>query len=352
MHTRTWVVICFLTLIIAPRTVSAEEPPADDPTAVDARPAAEAFEIPATRTDFPIKAGMTVAQIDAFVESQRSLANERDLEKIYNFGWHKRDIENGNGWMYYWVNGKGLLHCDIVIRDGKARSVWAMPGNSEWNAMIHFRLSGAGPHDVDTSTDPSRIESDKQLAAVDRPLRLDRLWLHGPEFTDRGMGELRRFRNVEIVSFNFPSISGASLKELQSLKKLRKLDLGSVICTNDDLRHISSITTLENVSLMGNKAITDDGLEHLARLPLRSLNLDGTSITSQGVKQLAKFRELTELSLSNCRALDDQAAEALSSMMQLKELNILFSGISKDGCADLRAKLPKCRIVDGSKRSE
>ncbi len=139
MHPLIQRILCLLALLtLQAPVIAAEGPPVDDPTGVDVRQAAEAFEIPAIRVDFPIKAGMTVEQIDAFVEAQESLAREIDLEKEYSFGWNKRDIERGNGWLYYWVNGKRLLHCDIVIRNGKAQSVWVMPGNDKWTAMVFF----------------------------------------------------------------------------------------------------------------------------------------------------------------------------------------------------------------------
>lgn len=304
------------------------------------------FRIPEIQAEFPVGAGMTVAEIDAFTAGQDSLAHEPDLETGYNFGWEKRDIEDGNGWLYYWVNGKHLLHCEIPIRDGRAESVWVMPGNAEWVIPVFFRLSGSGPYyKIDTSVDPSRIESDREMIEFARPLRLDRLALGSGNITDRGMAELGRFENAEIVSIGFASISGTSLRNLQSLKKLRELHLAKMTYSNDDLRHIASITSIQRLFLSRNKAITDDALRHLTRLPLRSLDLSGTSITSAGVKQLVQFHHLTELSLSECKAVDDRAIEDLSTMKQLKGLDLLFSGISTEGCRTLRARLPGCRVI-------
>jgi len=99
--------------------------------------------------EFPVHAGMTIEELDHTLVLNEKQFHAADFEKqttLYNFGWEKRNLQNGDGSIYYWVNFKHLLHCDIVVRSGTIQSVWVMPGNREWVSGIYFRLSGKGPY--------------------------------------------------------------------------------------------------------------------------------------------------------------------------------------------------------------
>ncbi len=92
---------------------------------------------------------MTIGEMDDAVtenESSFSASNAEKREEMYNLRWEQRDIQNGIGWVYYWVNFKHLFHCDVVIDSEKVQSVWVMPGNKEWQTGIYDRISGTGGH--------------------------------------------------------------------------------------------------------------------------------------------------------------------------------------------------------------
>ena len=95
------------------------------------------------RNEFPIKAGMTLQEMDKAIQEneKQPFSHER-----YHLGWEKRNIKDGSGWVHFWANGKQLLHCDIVIEKGIVKSVWVMPGNAEVVVLVHYRLTGTGPH--------------------------------------------------------------------------------------------------------------------------------------------------------------------------------------------------------------
>ena len=64
-----------------------------------------------------------------------------------------------------------------------------------------------------------------------------------------------------------------------------------------------AVTALD---LGGSKALTDDGLRHLARLPrLKHLDLSGTAITDRGLAVLRDLPALETLSLGWTRITDD-----------------------------------------------
>lgn len=336
---------------VAESTQSVEPPSADvGDIVVDARLFAEMANIGVIRREFPIKAGMSVGEVEDFVKQQDSLAFDRskDFEEMYNFSADKRDVRNGSGWMYYWVNGKSLLHCDLVIENGRVKSVWVMPGNEEWLSGVYCRLSGDGDHAIEgrMAKSPSRIEADDQLTAIKSPAEVDRLWLHSQRVTDEGMKCLPAFTNLRRLDFNYPGITDDSLRNLKTLTNLRELDVGTVEVSNAALEHIGGLKSLEELRFWNNKEVTDEGLLHLKSLKnLKVLYLDGTSITAQGLTHLLALPNLQELSLADCSNVGDGAVETLARMPELRGINLLDSGISGSAAKELQRKLPHCRIV-------
>jgi len=72
----------------------------------------------------------------------------------------------------------------------------------------------------------------------------------------------------------------------EDLKKLNALDLGYSNITDEGLKHISGLTSLQNLYLYENQ-ITDEGLKHLSSLTsLQKLSLSVNRITDDGIKYI------------------------------------------------------------------
>ena len=56
--------------------------------------------------------------------------------------------------------------------------------------------------------------------------------------------------------------------------------------TDDDLRHVEGLTTVEWLGLATCRGVSDDGLAHLKALPLRRIDLFDTRVTPAGVASL------------------------------------------------------------------
>jgi len=79
--------------------------------------------------------------------------------------------------------------------------------------------------------------------------------------------------------------------------------------TDDLLERISRIEGLTSLKLNGSTAITDDGLQHLARLQrLRHLDLGGCRVSDRGLAVLSQLPELRSVSLSWTGVTDEGAA--------------------------------------------
>jgi hypothetical protein len=103
--------------------------------------------------------------------------------------------------------------------------------------------------------------------------------------------------------------------------------------------------------LLHRTKITDDGLRHLGSLSsLELLGLDDTRIAGQGLRHLATLPNLRELGLSGTK-LTDNALQYLQRFHQLKRLEIGYAGISGPGAAALRKALPQCSVETESRRA-
>jgi hypothetical protein len=113
--------------------------------------------------------------------------------------------------------------------------------------------------------------------------------------------------------------------------------------TDDDLRHLAAVPTIEYVNLSRTK-ITDAGLVHLRVCPkLNMLQLDGMSITDAGLEELSRHQGLQSLSLSNTK-ISDAGLVHLAKLPKLKELWLRGTAITDAGYKQLQAALPECEI--------
>jgi len=113
--------------------------------------------------------------------------------------------------------------------------------------------------------------------------------------------------------------------------------------TDDDLRLLAAVPTIEYVNLNGTQ-VTDAGLVHLRACPkLNMLQFDGMPITDAGIAELTRHQSLASLSLSGTK-ITDAALEHLAKLPKLKELWLRNTAITDAGYKRLQAALPNCDI--------
>jgi hypothetical protein len=113
--------------------------------------------------------------------------------------------------------------------------------------------------------------------------------------------------------------------------------------TNDDLRHLAVLPSVERIWLSRTK-VNDDVMPLLKVCPkLKFLGLDDTPITDAGVSHLTAFPDLESLSLSGTKITDAGLAH-LAQLPRLKELWLRNTAITDAGYQKLQAALPNCQI--------
>jgi hypothetical protein len=105
--------------------------------------------------------------------------------------------------------------------------------------------------------------------------------------TDATIAELRRFPTLETLATG-KGITNKGFQRLADIRSLRSLSIGdkNPHVSDETLQFVGKLTQLTQLSVR-KSPISDSGLKHLYSLGnLRSLNLQGTQVTAEGVAKL------------------------------------------------------------------
>ena len=178
---------------------------------------------------------------------------------------------------------------------------------------------------------------------------------------------IRSLRNLKTLRLRGPAIPPTGLKRLEWLPSLRRIHLEGPDYSDIHVRVISDFPGLRELSLegvcRGNPTFTNASLQYLAkRFELRTLTIECTAITDEGLSYLQNMKELWSLSLISSRirgsgfvhlrstrldnlfiydqALNEDAMQALSLVQTLYAIHL--RGVEFPGCSlkQLR-KLPE-----------
>lgn len=169
--------------------------------------------------------------------------------------------------------------------------------------------------------------ADSDLAFLSSMPNLRALSLDNCDVTDAGMSALALALKLDTLTIGGTLVSGKGLRFLGPLSNLRLLDLTELEFAAEDLQHLTP--DLQELYL-ASCTVGDEVVDELRRFPdLFAVGLQGTQITSAGVKALASLNNLQILDLSDV----DLSAEALSALQQcssLQELSVMGMKLSEE----------------------
>lgn len=132
---------------------------------------------------------------------------------------------------------------------------------------------------------------------IDKTYRLKECELTVREvFWSNEMELIAGLTNLRKLDIDTTSVSAAALERITTLVALEYLNIGGARIVEGALRCLGNLTTITNLDL-NHVPVTGRGLLPLRLLPLKTLNLQGTSITD-GFEHLTIFTTLTNLDLS------------------------------------------------------
>ena len=81
---------------------------------------------------------------------------------------------------------------------------------------------------------------------------------------------------------------------------------------------------------------------------VEEISFEGTDITNEGLKELAKLKKLTELILFGCKQITDAGLKELARLTHLDVLWVSETRVTKAGVVKLQKALPKCKIYSNA----
>jgi hypothetical protein len=177
---------------------------------------------------------------------------------------------------------------------------------------------------------------------------LRHLTFSGVPLGSSGLASLRHLTGLEQLSFSDAPIQDAGLASIRDLPQLQGLWFNRCPgITDQGVAHVRGLKNLkflglnrEDYSELGEKRITDAGLEHLRRLTgLETLELHGQQITDAGLERLKNLSRLQQLSLSG-EGITDAGLKHLEGLQQLRNLHLFQTRVTPAGIAALKARLP------------
>lgn len=169
-------------------------------------------------------------------------------------------------------------------------------------------------------------------------------WLRLENVTPKQVESFARCKNLEELSLRTVEDSYAS--SIRKLEWLRRLSSGTRFSQNGILE-LAGHPRLEHVFLnpIYRHRIDDDAAQALSTMPnLRLLDVSSTLISDQGVEMLSALKRLERLNVSYTGITDD-SIEHLSEMKSLRTLNLDRTSITEAGAERLRAALPRTYIT-------
>jgi Leucine-rich repeat (LRR) protein len=236
---------------------------------------------------------------EALLEAYRTGTPEA-MERHYRYTWHRRPWEGMRTYVQLDLGKRpSSSGADVEISLDDARYLVAIEhGFANWDALRAFTESAmVGP----------------RVAA--KPVRL--VTREGPEEWQT-IASSRDWDAVIRLLAMHPSTSLSAEGQM----------------TDTVLADIARVETITGLGLGGSKALTDEGVRHLARLPqLKHLDLSGTGITDRGLRVLRDLPALETLSLAGTQVTDDGIVE-LAQCHELREVNLSWT---RTGDGSLRA---------------
>ena len=187
---------------------------------------------------------------------------------------------------------------------------------------------------------------DDVLARVSRLPGLKVLLLKETQATDEGLKHIGKMSSLEeLFIWDARSVTDAGVSHLARLENLKNIHISQSNLTDDSLALLSRLPGIETLSLQQNH-FSDKGLLRLAgedRLKRLHIGLGDGRITDAGLAHLERFQKLEILDVQNSEV-TVRGLERLKSLPNLKELWLSDQGVSEAAKRALRQAMPGLKI--------
>lgn len=166
----------------------------------------------------------------------------------------------------------------------------------------------------------------------------------GPEWLRRRLSA-EPFRGVDrIVVLQWYDATDDDLAALMACRSLQGVGIESPHVTDDGLRHLSRILTLQGLGLTHCPKITNKGVRHLGKLTeLKWLMLDSEQVSDEALADVARLPRLRLLTVDST-GVTDAGLQHLHGAASLAALSARSTRVTVHGVAELQLHRPGCHV--------
>lgn len=180
---------------------------------------------------------------------------------------------------------------------------------------------------------------------MNRRLVFDRrfCWLAALCFTPEGIAAqsptvVQAHAREQSIAENLKSLGGGIRRDAEGRIVEVQFNNGNMPPKNPNriAKLLTSLPDLREVTLRGGERFTDRGIRHFKRLTkLESLDVIGTSVTDEGVKDLVGLKHLTWLELGSTK-ITDTSFQYLRDMPSIEALDVSLTNVTDKGIESLK----------------
>jgi len=194
-------------------------------------------------------------------------------------------------------------------------------------------------------------EAAAQLAGLDR---LEKFFSNGAQLTDDGFKALAGWKSLKQIGFDhwFRTTKdrpiGGGLAQLAALPNLESVRLGGCMIGIEATEALATIKSLKKLDVFHTFYVNDAALLPLQKLPDLRIFIAGPQyqprITDEALRILSGIKSLEEISLTETWLTYEGGFRHLSSLPHLKKLSIPKVVASDEDVARLKAELPSLAV--------
>jgi hypothetical protein len=194
-------------------------------------------------------------------------------------------------------------------------------------------------------------EAAAQLTGLDR---LEKFFANEPQLTDDGLKSLAGWKSLKQFGFDHwfrPTKDqpiGAGLAHLAALPNLESIRLGGCQVGIEATEALATIKSLKKLDLFHTRYVNDAALVPLQKLPDLRVFIAGPQydprITDEALRVLSAIKSLEEISLTETWLTYERGFKHLASLPRLKKLSIPKVIASDEDVARLKADLPNLTV--------
>jgi Leucine-rich repeat (LRR) protein len=144
------------------------------------------------------------------------------------------------------------------------------------------------------------------------------------------------FVGVTDVILGGRQVGSFDFARLRDLGTVQYLDVSKTDVSDETVRDICQIDSLEELRLDGNQRISDLALKHIGDLrALKRLDVSATEITDLSLMSVSRLQHLEHLSVAETN-IGNQGVSALAELDSLRDIDLSFTKVTSDALVHIR----------------